>query len=515
MRVGTSCNRLAASDLVVSCQSLSTREEVSKPDSRVLDTVKSLFAARLALCELEDAGASIPDECAPISTHQHHSHDQNPRNTMRIVLEPCLRLLESKPQWWTSYSNNRQNAGIMCEAARIEIQKEEQLVDYQQLANVTHLIAQLLGETYIKAEYEKKKQEEFMTSIDNSREAMVTSFFKDTMSMKMIMEELLKDLETSKTSLEEGEADISDLTRDMKTSASTAKRLSEDLNEIHKWISQQQDKLARAEQEKQEYSLTALSALQSRLDDLSSRDIDSVVNLIDMIMLNLSMMGEAVRTITQHHNELDLRFGKTFNELETIADSFQRRQLQHLHDQAAMHQSFQNELAANRDMLMDIEISAHGLKESIDGAKETLSSFVHLGNVVGSLYKVTWIIAVAVLIRHLRTSKYIICVSFMIIGESIALEVRRLRSGLTMCTVLFYTLVNGYEHLDAVNDTAILLIIAVMSTTSHTLWLAGGMLLAVAGLIGYVLTRRQKARSHELPVSVQTCEKATTASENA
>lgn len=38
-------------------------------------------------------------------------------------IRECLQSLESRPQWWTSYSNSRQNAAIMCQAARADIEK--------------------------------------------------------------------------------------------------------------------------------------------------------------------------------------------------------------------------------------------------------------------------------------------------------------------------------------------------------------------------------------------------------
>ncbi|KAI5297088.1 hypothetical protein KEM56_005096, partial [Ascosphaera pollenicola] len=148
-----SCNRLAASDLLSSCQSLTTTtnhgSESPKADPHLLDTVKSLYAARLALCELEDAGAYLPDECVSVASSQRHHHLdlKKVKNLDRLLLETCLKALESKPQWWTSYSNNRQNAAIMCEAARIEIDKEEQVEAYRDLVNVTSLVAEVLGAT--------------------------------------------------------------------------------------------------------------------------------------------------------------------------------------------------------------------------------------------------------------------------------------------------------------------------------------------------------------------------------
>ncbi|KAI9827907.1 MAG: hypothetical protein M1826_006213 [Phylliscum demangeonii] len=52
----------------------------------------------------------------------------------------CLGVLEKKPQWWTSYSNARQNAMVICQAVRSEIEKDE-LIDLH--ASMTEVISNL------------------------------------------------------------------------------------------------------------------------------------------------------------------------------------------------------------------------------------------------------------------------------------------------------------------------------------------------------------------------------------
>jgi len=131
-----SCHRVATKALLDSCQSL---EPADRSANLALDLVKSAFAARLAICELNGAGAAVPTECMSMipkasddqsllcrSTGYHCDSREKPKPDFSPISQPetnaCLRALESKPQWWTSYSNARQNAVLMCHAAREQIE---------------------------------------------------------------------------------------------------------------------------------------------------------------------------------------------------------------------------------------------------------------------------------------------------------------------------------------------------------------------------------------------------------
>lgn len=137
MQSSPSCNRLAASTLLTSCQSI---EGSNINTEGLLDDLKSVYAAQLAVCELTGAGSSIPQHCGSLMWSEPSTGRQGLRGFLgpRIEklhgiagsreidqkqLNQCLKSLESRPQWWTSYSNSRQNAVVMCQAARIEIEK--------------------------------------------------------------------------------------------------------------------------------------------------------------------------------------------------------------------------------------------------------------------------------------------------------------------------------------------------------------------------------------------------------
>jgi len=118
-----SCSRIATEDLLGSCHAI----EGSAVDSETqLDYTKSIYAARLAVCEIESADSTIPHVCKGLALSLATKQHQNSNFAVqKAQLSECLQSLESRAQWWTSYSNSRQNAVVMCQAARIDIDKGE------------------------------------------------------------------------------------------------------------------------------------------------------------------------------------------------------------------------------------------------------------------------------------------------------------------------------------------------------------------------------------------------------
>lgn len=122
MQASPSCNRLAASTLLDSCHSI----DGSRQDAETsFEDVKSIYAAQLAMCEIVSAESTIPQPCgalAPALDSKRHKA-ASVKSVRKVQLSQCLQALESRPQWWTSYSNSRQNAVVMCQAARADIEK--------------------------------------------------------------------------------------------------------------------------------------------------------------------------------------------------------------------------------------------------------------------------------------------------------------------------------------------------------------------------------------------------------
>ena len=130
IQASPSCHRLAASTLLNSCQSLDIPPNQAEES---IEDIRSQYAAQLATCEITSAGSAVPHNCRSLVPSSHTASGEAPRTsgkaTSKLGPQPkrqlglCLKTLESRPQWWTSYSNNRQNAATMCQAARVNIEK--------------------------------------------------------------------------------------------------------------------------------------------------------------------------------------------------------------------------------------------------------------------------------------------------------------------------------------------------------------------------------------------------------
>ena len=122
MQGSPSCNRLAALTLLDSCQTI----DGSDPNAEdFLEDMRSVYAARLAMCEIVGAGSAVPPPCKSLDVSSGTTVHQTSgiKNIRRDQLGQCLQSLESKPQWWTSYSIMKHNAMVMCQAARVDIEK--------------------------------------------------------------------------------------------------------------------------------------------------------------------------------------------------------------------------------------------------------------------------------------------------------------------------------------------------------------------------------------------------------
>ena len=159
------CNRLAALDLINGCKDLEghSPKSTSRGLDQLLDEVKSEYAARLAVCELLGAKATIPRHCnilvptpqACIKSRYRSflSREELPSDHVcypdvtHAQFDRCLKSLEDKPQSWTSYSNARQNAVLMCQASRDAVEKENALSHFKNLTGVAALLTSVLADT--------------------------------------------------------------------------------------------------------------------------------------------------------------------------------------------------------------------------------------------------------------------------------------------------------------------------------------------------------------------------------
>ena len=158
------CNQLAAYQLLTSCKGLEVGPDGTETPI-LLERVKNLYAARLAVCELESAHVSTPSQCKDImsiSLADLASAEVPRLNRLwygqdcaeTTVLKPCLTALHDKSTSWTSYSNNRAQAITMCHAIRDHLEREQTAETHRKLVKVvskmtneTSEVSRVLSET--------------------------------------------------------------------------------------------------------------------------------------------------------------------------------------------------------------------------------------------------------------------------------------------------------------------------------------------------------------------------------
>ena len=114
MEQSSTCKRSATIKLFATCESLR-----SSPNADVdLETVQNLYSAHLAICELDGAHANLPRHCRLGLPSDASEIASFLREDGTRQLQRCLTDLQSRSQWWTSYSNNRRDAYILCKAMR-------------------------------------------------------------------------------------------------------------------------------------------------------------------------------------------------------------------------------------------------------------------------------------------------------------------------------------------------------------------------------------------------------------
>jgi hypothetical protein len=168
IQASSSCHQRAANRLIKSCQSMS-----SDGGSILIEHVKSLYAVRLAICETSEGEAPVPTQCRSLLTPEGlHSQDRLDSSSRRISYEaevvsgqelaPCVKALQKNNIYWISFSNNRQQASVICQALRWHVDREELIHIYARMANATEGMAKEQAAQLARAEEISRLQEQHL-----------------------------------------------------------------------------------------------------------------------------------------------------------------------------------------------------------------------------------------------------------------------------------------------------------------------------------------------------------------
>lgn len=164
------CQKMAASSLIHSCATLQGRtsdeeetRRTSQDENATLGEEKTLYAARLAVCELSDSKVPVPKQCTSFVPTKETTKKMGwfgylpvPGVWKSIVKYPdyeqatkrdrdaCVKALYASNQAWHSYSNAGQDAVKLCHAVRGDIERDQELQVYRGLTENVANVAEAL-----------------------------------------------------------------------------------------------------------------------------------------------------------------------------------------------------------------------------------------------------------------------------------------------------------------------------------------------------------------------------------
>jgi hypothetical protein len=122
------CHRMAAQLLINNCRGLEDIDEHNydtKSNNLQRSHVES-FACSLAVCDMERARSTIPEQCSPYASSsllQAARHTDSKLQVSPEQVGDCLNALDGNPNHWNTWLSYRDKALLFCRAARVDIDK--------------------------------------------------------------------------------------------------------------------------------------------------------------------------------------------------------------------------------------------------------------------------------------------------------------------------------------------------------------------------------------------------------
>ncbi|KAL4885661.1 hypothetical protein BJY04DRAFT_214449 [Aspergillus karnatakaensis] len=409
-----SCNQIAASRLITPCESIGQKPDTSmKTDTNFeLENAQSVYAARLALCELSGAGASMPQACLSINAPPGQQKRTFGFFSKRVpaadddyfvsteVLEPCLRALESRPQWWTSYSNNKQNAEVICQAARIEKEKREILELYNTLRKSTVHMNDGLQAAQRMADEESASHRDFVHSTELLRQQTLRDTEESMSSLVHKFDGASQELlSKQRTAFEAILLDLGDvrnvvmkIEKDLQDSSSEAGHLRQELQSIHEENLSRGKELASTQQQNTATHNELAIGLQSQLQSIAQNDVAKLGQGIKAVDESLEWFYSRIALVLQQQEIVSqrlLNINSSLDEIQLRTDNLheiQQRQYETTVAQFQLQENLYENMRISKELLDQIASRASNLQSMID---EWLRGLFDVP-ILGWLFNIEW-----------------------------------------------------------------------------------------------------------------------------
>ncbi|KAL8732581.1 MAG: hypothetical protein Q9181_003896 [Wetmoreana brouardii] len=420
LRTSPSCHRLAASTLIQSCQSI---DGSSTDSEQSLEDLKSIYAAQLAICEVTDAGSGPPRTCDPflpsnrieLSQTVTHSFSQHGGlvSALKDKLGLCLQTLESRPQHWTSYSNNRQNAVVMCQAARINIEKDEVIKIYKSMADTTSGTNSALARAVAAANEAMNRQEEFGREVKQLQQQLTQGFEAAKAESQSYLGSLMKTVDSAlQEILKKIYAKVNGIGSEadkvhnvLQSSATEAKALQSNIGRVFQQVLEGSAELAATQASQWDATSSSTAELRSSLQGMREHDVGSLLGAFDSIHGQLRVSNELVAVMYTRQHEMDERLSKldrSLAGLESTAAALHATQTEDAKAQLHLHNQVQIELQVAQGLLADITASAANLQSTVRDTSSKVAHMVALGSLTSMILNWGWSLVIIFILYHLH-----------------------------------------------------------------------------------------------------------------
>lgn len=412
MQGSPSCNRLAVSTLLDSCH---TVDGLNQDAEDSLEDVRSVYAAQLAICEIVSAGSAVPQACKSLDVSLDKTIHQTSgyKRIRRDQLALCLQSLESKPQSWTSYSNGKQNAMVMCQAARVDIEKDELIKLHKSAVEVNAEANAALsratkevndGLSQVQKNFALARQM-FEDQLKHDLEALEVSFTEK----QSFLEKLVKSIDTAVQSslssigltVRAMESDAASLSENVHKAKIDSANLEKNIGKVFQQVATDSAELAAIQTEYWDSSRVSATELQNILQTMKEGEVGSLLVALVSIQGQLQTSNELLAFMYGRQNELYERvqdLDHSFSGLESKAETLHAAQVHQAEMQEYLHNQTRAELQVSQNLIANVTSSARGLHEAVDDAAAKIAKMAWFGAIPGELFKFGWLVlAVAVL----------------------------------------------------------------------------------------------------------------------
>ncbi|KAI9718761.1 MAG: hypothetical protein M1812_003935 [Candelaria pacifica] len=418
-----SCHRLATVTLLTSCQTLegSTGNTNLSPETSeaIQDEIKSIYAARLAVCELMGASAAVPLQCSPLIPSQPvkaknwfgtQSNRQSKESPPKLryddlnarQLGQCLTSLESRPQWWTSYSNARQNAVVMCQAARSEIDKDELLELHKAMAGVTSDLSEAMSKAVLESRIHIEDQEAFTQAVKEFQTRLLRDLDNTSSEAKTYLSRLMGDVDMAIQAIlrsisstgKAAEASLDVLHLNIITSNDDVNDVRKNVAKVFQQVVKGGSELAASQSKDWDLNHSKALEVQQALEIIRVRDVQELLNAFGMIHKDLRASNELMALMHQRQGSLDerlLNLDKAFEGLEARVETFQTAQTMQVETQSRLQESFRAEMTIAHGLIDQVSTSAANLHSTLEEAATKVQNIGVLNGMGSAISRWGWL----------------------------------------------------------------------------------------------------------------------------